>query len=289
MNSTVGIRKATSLRAIALIGLALIATVASARPDKVMTLDIEPQSIGSAMVALGESSGVQIILPEAAGADASVKALVGEYRLEEALTTLLSGTGLAYEFASENTVVVRRAQESADEHGGGDAKAEDEEAEQEEDEPVELEAQRVTGSRLQGGDPTANVISITAEDMARRGISTMEELFRQMPWAYASNTSQSSRYNDAPVDVDREMDAGGWTGDWSVVREPARPRFGELAGPRQRAARLRPGRLGVQRRQPREHSAFGNRACRHRLRVRVRDLWFRRHRRRHQFHHQEAL
>ena len=173
-----------------------------------MTLDIEPQSIGSAMVALGESSGVQIILPEAAGADASVKALVGEYRLEEALTTLLSGTGLAYEFASENTVVVRRAQESADEHGGGDAKAEDEEAEQEEDEPVELEAQRVTGSRLQGGDPTANVISITAEDMARRGISTMEELLRQMPWAYASNTSQSSRYNDAPVDVDREMDAG---------------------------------------------------------------------------------
>ena len=144
-----------------------------------MTLDIEPQSIGSAIVALGESSGVQIILPEAAGADASVKGLEGEYRLEEALTTLLSGTGLAYEFASENTVVVRRAQESSNGNGGG-AKAEageSEEGEQGEEEPVELEAQRVTGSRLKGGDPTTNVISITAEDMARRGISTWRNCF----------------------------------------------------------------------------------------------------------------
>ena len=48
----------------------------------------------------------------------------------------MNGTGLAYEFASENTVVVRRAQESADGHGGGDAKPEVEEAEEEEEEPV---------------------------------------------------------------------------------------------------------------------------------------------------------
>lgn len=62
---------------------------------------------------------------------------------------------------------------------------------------------------MRGGDPTANVISFTAEDMARRGISSVEELFRQMPWAYASNTSQSSRYYEAPVDVDREIGTDG--------------------------------------------------------------------------------
>ena len=212
MHSLMGIPNARSLTAITLTGLALLATSASARSDKVMMLDIEAQNIGSAVVALGESSGVQIILPEDAGADVRVEGLEGEYRLEEALATLLNGTGLAYEFASENTVVVRRAQESPDGDGGG-ANAEAEESEEEGEEPVELEAQRVTGSRLKGGDPTANVISITAEDMARRGISTMEELFRQMPWTYASNTSQSSRYFSAqPVDVDREISTGDGMG-----------------------------------------------------------------------------
>ena len=192
--------------------LALTATGAFAKSDEVLDLNIEPQEAGSALMKLGRSSGVQIMLAEENGKEILVEGLQGEYRFDEALTTLLSGTGLAYEFASDNTVVVRRAQESADGHGGSDAKAEDEEAEQEEEVPVELEAQRVTGSRLQGGDPTANVISITAEELARRGISTMEELFRQMPWAYGSNTSQSSRYYEAPADLDREISTGDGMG-----------------------------------------------------------------------------
>ncbi|MCY3621650.1 MAG: TonB-dependent receptor [Gammaproteobacteria bacterium] len=193
------------------VALALAATGVFAKSDEMLTLDIEPQEAGSALMKLGRTSGVQIMLAEGNGTEVLVEGLQGEYRFDEALATLLSGTGLAYEFASENTVVVRRAQESPEGNGGGDANTEVEES-GEEEEPVELEAQRVTGSRLKGGDPTANVISITAEDMARRGISTMEELFRQMPWAYASNTSQSSRYYDAPVDVDREVSVGDGTG-----------------------------------------------------------------------------
>jgi len=192
------------------VALALAATGVFAKSDEVLTLDIEPQEAGSALMKLGRTSGVQIMLEEGNGRQVLVDGLQGEYRFDDALATLLSGTGLAYEFASENTVVVRRAQESSN-GNGGDANAEaeeSEEGEQGEEEPVELEAQRVTGSRLKGGDPTTNIISITAEDMARLGISNMEELFRQMPWAYASNTSQSSRYYDAPVDVDREISIG---------------------------------------------------------------------------------
>ncbi|MDE0178430.1 MAG: STN domain-containing protein, partial [Gammaproteobacteria bacterium] len=164
-----GIRHASvQLPALLSVVLALAATGASAKSDKVLNLNIEPQEAGSALMKLGRSSGVQIMLAEGNGKETLVEGLQGEYRFDEALATLLSGTGLAYEFAAENTVVVRRAQESSDEQGGGDANAEVEEAEEEEEEPVELEAQRVTGSRLKGGDPTANVISITAEDMARR-------------------------------------------------------------------------------------------------------------------------
>ena len=148
-------------------------------------LDIERQGVGSALMELGGASGVQILLAEANGAEVLVEGLHGEYRFEEALNALLTGTGLAYEFASEKTVVVRQVRESP-----GDGRDEDEESEQEE--MLELDAQRVTGSRMKGGDPTSRIISITAEQIARRGVSDTEELFRQAPWAFPSWSDQTT-------------------------------------------------------------------------------------------------
>ena len=135
-------------------------------------LDIERQGVGSALMELGGASGVQILLAEGNGAEVLVEGLHGEYRFEEALKALLTGTGLEYEFASEKTVVVRHVRESP-----GDGRDEDEESEEEE--MLELDAQRVTGSRMKGGDPTSRIISIAAEQIARRGVSDTEELFRQ--------------------------------------------------------------------------------------------------------------
>ena len=61
-----------------------------------------------------------------------------------------------------------------------------------EEEPVELTEQVVTGSRLEGGDPTARVYSYTAEEIAARGVSTLEEFFRTLPWTYPSITTQTN-------------------------------------------------------------------------------------------------
>jgi len=60
------------------------------------------------------------------------------------------------------------------------------------EEPVEITEQVVTGSRLEGGDPTARVYSYTAEDIAARGVSTLEEFFRTLPWTYPSITTQTN-------------------------------------------------------------------------------------------------
>ncbi|MDE0422774.1 MAG: TonB-dependent receptor [Gammaproteobacteria bacterium] len=163
--------------------LALTATSAVARSNETLLLDIERQGVGPALMELGGASGVQIMLAEGSGAEVLVDGLQGEYRFEEALTALLTGTDLEYEFASENTVVVSQVRESA-----GERRDEDEESEEEE--MLELEAQRVTGSRMKGGDPTSRIISITAEQIERRGVSDAEELFRPMPWAFPSSTKQ---------------------------------------------------------------------------------------------------
>ena len=60
------------------------------------------------------------------------------------------------------------------------------------EEPVEITEQVVTGSRLEGGDPTARVYSYTAEEIAARGVSTLEEFFRTLPWTYPSITTQTN-------------------------------------------------------------------------------------------------
>ena len=189
MNRTMEILKSKALPAAATVALALTGAAASAQSEEMLTLDIEPQKAGPALVRLARSSGVQIMLTEGAGEEAEVEGLKGEYRFEEALAAMLTDTGLEYEFASANVVLVQQAQEGED--ADSDAAAE-EPVVAEEEEPLELEKQVVTGSRLPGGDPTARVYSYTAEDIAARGVSTLEEFFRTLPWTYPSITTQTN-------------------------------------------------------------------------------------------------
>ncbi|MCY3817075.1 MAG: TonB-dependent receptor [Gammaproteobacteria bacterium] len=181
--------------ALAALVLSLGAAGASADGAEVLTLDIKPQQAGSALMELAGSSGVQILVSDEAGADIEVEGLTGEYRFEEALAAMLTNTGLEYEFASANLVLVQQAQEDED----ADSDAAFEEPVMAEDEaPLELEKQVVTGSRLEGGDASARVYSYTAEDIAVRGVSSIEEFFRTLPWAFPSITTQSNMSYDTP-------------------------------------------------------------------------------------------
>ena len=94
---------------------------------------------------------------------------------------------------------------------------EEEEAAQEEqtaapveEDALELRGQTVTGSRLVGGDPTARVYSFSAEDIATRGVSSIEELMRTLPWAFSSINSQTNTYFGAgAADTDKSLGALG--------------------------------------------------------------------------------
>ena len=79
-----------------------------------------------------------------------------------------------------------------------------------EEESLELAAQTVTGSRLVGGDRTARVYSFSAEDIATRGVSSIEELMRTLPWAFSSITSQTNTYfGSGAEDTDKNIGALG--------------------------------------------------------------------------------
>ena len=98
---------------------------------------------------------------------------------------------------------------------GQDADTGEEEATEDDSAPVveqeqseDVETITVTGSRLQEGDPTAVVYSLTADDFAARGVSSVEELMRTLPWTYPSITQQTSALDVsalAPSDVDKNL------------------------------------------------------------------------------------
>ena len=169
--------------------LAFAAAGASAQSDEMLTLDIKPQKAGSALMTLAKSSGVQIMLTKGAGDKVEVEGLKGEYRFEDALATLLTGTGLSYELASENVVVV-----TEDEKEVAEPETTDEASVEDGEEPIErrVETMIVTGSRLERGDPTARIFSLSTEDIAVRGVSSLEELFRTLPWSFATMTTQTN-------------------------------------------------------------------------------------------------
>ena len=76
--------------------------------------------------------------------------------------------------------------------------------------PDYVETITVTGSRLGTGDPTANIISVDAAEIARRGVSTVEELMRTMPFVFSSLNSQSNMlFGGDASDTDKNLGALG--------------------------------------------------------------------------------
>ncbi len=77
-------------------------------------LNIEPQPLGSALMAFGEQSGVQVLMKIEDGAVERARAprLVGEFTAQGALDRLLRDSGLRYEFVNDRTVRVSIAEES---------------------------------------------------------------------------------------------------------------------------------------------------------------------------------
>ena len=190
MNNRLGVSRTKTLPTLLMVTFACSAAGAAAQSGEMLTLDIKPQKVGPALVKLAESSGVQIMLTKGNGAEVEVEGLRGEYQFEDALAALLTDTGLQYEFTSEDFVLVQEPEQEQEPDSDEDDAAPGSE-DNEEEEPMELGQHTVTGSRLAGGDPSALVYSFTTEEISRRGLSSLEDLFRTLPWHFSTQNTQT--------------------------------------------------------------------------------------------------
>ena len=154
--------------------LAMVASSAVLAADEKYSLDIKAQGASSALLELSRKSGSLIIVQPDVQKNIQLKKLQGDMTLEEALNALLQDSGLVYEFSSDGSVVVS----NSDSNDGS--------AEDDVDEEVV-----VTGSRIRGVETAAPTVSITREDIERRGFSSVEDIIRSLPQNYSGLNSSS--------------------------------------------------------------------------------------------------
>lgn len=70
------------------------------------TFSIRSQNLGSALAAFADRAGLRLLFPSHLVSGRTSGGLSGSYTREQALNTLLSGTGLSYSFTNANTVTV---------------------------------------------------------------------------------------------------------------------------------------------------------------------------------------
>lgn len=197
------------------LGFAFLAAFQAAHARE-FTFDIEPQPTGDALLRLAEIAEVQILFSPHATQKTQFSRLRGTYSVHNALKTALTGTGLAYEFKSEDFVVVKadsdgaveavrrkasalaverervdavrlaRLQQSAQDAAQPEHNAASSEAQQ----PLDLGPQVVTGSRIarEPGEVAAQLIVFTAEDLRNTGAATLEHALRQLPQNFNGTT-----------------------------------------------------------------------------------------------------
>lgn len=144
-----------------------------------LDLNLKSQKVSEALVALGKQAGVQIMVEHNVSNEIELAKVQGVYSLSEALKAMLKGSGLIYEFVSDDLVIVKDG-------------AQVDEANEEQ---KEVEEVVVTGSRIRGVNPIAPVIVIDRDEIERRGAFTAEEIVRTLPQNFASTNSTSTLSN----------------------------------------------------------------------------------------------
>ncbi len=141
-----------------------------ANSDK-LELDIKSQSIGAAMLQLGERAAVQIMVPHNLGNRIQSEAIQGAYTLTEALAVMLDGSNLVYELAADDVVMIKEKKSSAERKVTEDTR------------DVEIEEMIVTATkretRLQ--DTAMSISVLGADTIDKRGLISMGDYLSTIP------------------------------------------------------------------------------------------------------------
>lgn len=195
---------------------------------KVFTFDIEPQPADSALLQLAEVAELQILFSPTATEETESPGLKGTHSTRDALEATLAGTGLVYEFKSDDFVVVKASSNSWEEGAGNETtrseaasarrngvrlaelqdiaqQGETEEPASGNDEEESTEEIVVVGSRLEGMETASPVITIDSQMIERGGYATLEDVFRRLPQNYSSITAASHDVGQAVEFADTRL------------------------------------------------------------------------------------
>lgn len=157
-----------------------ISSVWAGQESTAVSVDIKSQAMSTSLIELAKKANVQIVLDRRLDAGSVVPAINGSYTLDEALKTLLNGTGLTFEYASDDLIMIRE-----------NANSESEEAKNKEVEEV-----IVTGSALlkDPGQVTKNVTIYDRKTIEASGATTLDEFMRTIPQNINAATEVASGF-----------------------------------------------------------------------------------------------
>lgn len=142
-------------------GASLLLPHAAPAQDARITFDLAEQDLGGALMAVAAKAGWQIYAPTEAVAGLRAPALRGMMTVEQAVGTLLVGTGLTASF-SNRTILIRSAQNASLQPAG--------------EAPIV-----VTGSLIRGADVAAPVIKLSRDLIVAAGQIDTGEAVRALP------------------------------------------------------------------------------------------------------------
>ncbi|WIO74358.1 TonB-dependent receptor [Porticoccaceae bacterium LTM1] len=160
-----------------------LASQVLAEEQATLSLDIKKQSINKSLMDLTKSSGVQVVLSEGISENKELHSIKGEYKLTDALGKMLEGTGLSYQFISDETVLIT---EDGDGSGDGEGSAA---------ENKEVEELVVTGSRIRNTKPTSHVIMMDRDYIDRLGAATAADIIASLPQNFNGVNRSSTTTN----------------------------------------------------------------------------------------------
>ncbi|MEJ1964472.1 MAG: TonB-dependent receptor [Gammaproteobacteria bacterium] len=139
--------------------------------------DIPAQGLGTALEALARQRQLQLVYLSDSVDTQQTSGAAGELTADEALTKLLSGTGLTYRYLDDRTVTVKpipTAPPPAASNAG---------------DPAPLEEVVITGSHLRGAIAASPVVQVDQAYIERSGLADTGDLLRSLPqnWGGGQN------------------------------------------------------------------------------------------------------
>ena len=194
--------KRTNLAAGVAVALSLITTSAMADKNQVIELELGALNVQQATMTLSEKSGVQVVISEGVSLSTQLNAVSGSFDMASALGQMLQGTGLTYEFSSDDLVMIKEVESEAE---GG--------SEEPDEELV------ITGTRLKGvASAGAQVIKITRDDFEKRGFTSMEDVLRSLPQNHGSGLANTAAAGGGNLTTNPNRANTGIGGDFANLR-----------------------------------------------------------------------